>query len=147
MRMFFIFCPGKSPEISGDYGKLRYLRPQIPRLYRATIFPSPDRLVRRHPVRVAESCVRSCNSAVYPFMSRKDQFISWDRPLIAQIQAFRLSLCLKWQARAYSASKNSVKWQFVISGCRHILPSKVTSEALLFLSIAYIWGPSKYKEQ
>ncbi len=63
MRMFFIFCPGKSREISGDYRKLRYLRPQIPRLYRAIIFPSPDRLVRRHPVRVAESCVRSCNSA------------------------------------------------------------------------------------
>ncbi len=62
MRWFSIFCTGKSPEIFGDYGKLRYLRPQIPGLYRAIIFPSPDRLVRRHPVWVAESCVKSCNS-------------------------------------------------------------------------------------
>ncbi len=83
---------------------------------------------------------------IYPFISRKDQFISWDRPLIAQIQTFCLSLCLKWQARAYSASKNSVKWQFVISGCCHIFPSNVTSEVFLFLSIAYIC-PSKCKVQ
>ncbi len=49
-------------KTSVGHGKLRYLRQSIPGQYRAIIFPSPDRLVRRHPVRVAESCVRSCNS-------------------------------------------------------------------------------------
>jgi hypothetical protein len=58
LSFYCVISREKSPEI-GDYGKLRA---QIPGLYRAIIFPSPDRLVRRHPVRVAESCVRSCNS-------------------------------------------------------------------------------------
>ncbi len=31
----------------------------------AIIFPSPGRLVRRHPVRVAEYFVRSCNNVVH----------------------------------------------------------------------------------
>ncbi len=57
-----LFSQEKSPEISGDYGKLQNLRKQIPGSYRAIIFPSPDRWVRRHPVWVAETCVRSCNS-------------------------------------------------------------------------------------
>jgi hypothetical protein len=39
----FLFSQEKSPEISGDYGKLRNLRKQIPRSFRAIIFPSPDR--------------------------------------------------------------------------------------------------------
>ncbi len=38
-----------------------YLSEQILCPYKAIIFPSPDRLVRRQPVRVAESCVRSGN--------------------------------------------------------------------------------------
>jgi hypothetical protein len=42
----------------------------------AIIFPSPDRLVRRHPVRVAESCVRSCNSVWFDWMSNISQLAS-----------------------------------------------------------------------
>ncbi len=34
----------------------------IPARARDKIFPSPDRMVRQHPIRVAESCVRSCYS-------------------------------------------------------------------------------------
>ncbi len=55
----------KSPENSRfrKYArKLQYLSEHIPGPYKAIIFPSPDRWVRRHPVWVAESCVRSCNS-------------------------------------------------------------------------------------
>ncbi len=35
---YFLFS---SPEISGDYGKLRYLRAQIPGPYKAIVFPYP----------------------------------------------------------------------------------------------------------
>ncbi len=61
----WFFSQGKSPESSGirnNAGKFRNLSKEIPGPYWAIIFPFPDRLVRRHPVRVAESCVRSCNS-------------------------------------------------------------------------------------
>jgi hypothetical protein len=63
------FHSKKTPDNSGDYVKLRKVREKIPGPYRVIIFPSPDCLVRRHPVRVAESCVRSCNSADNPVIT------------------------------------------------------------------------------
>jgi hypothetical protein len=67
LRKLSLFSKEKSPEISGNYGKLRLITENfgIPGQYRVIIFPSPDRLVRRHPVRVAESGVRSCNSVIF----------------------------------------------------------------------------------
>jgi hypothetical protein len=42
----------------------------IPAWVRDKMFPSPDHLVRRHPVRVAESCVRSCYRVELFWLSR-----------------------------------------------------------------------------
>jgi hypothetical protein len=51
-------------KISGDYGKLRYLRVQIPGPYKAIVFPYIAGWVLRHPGWVAEFCGTSCNSVV-----------------------------------------------------------------------------------
>jgi hypothetical protein len=65
LRNYIIFSQSKSPENSVTTGKARYLGVYTPGPNKGTIFPSPDCWLRRHPVRVAESFVRSCYSVFW----------------------------------------------------------------------------------
>ncbi len=55
-----LFSQGKSPENSSMSSGMEECK--MPDWARYKMFPSPDRWLQRHPVRVAESCVRSCYS-------------------------------------------------------------------------------------
>ncbi len=69
LRHSVFFSQRKSTENSVTTGKSRYLGVYIPGPNQGIIFPSPDCWLRRHPVRVAESFVRSCYSVRIKYFS------------------------------------------------------------------------------